>query len=111
MVKLDLKIFGLEVKLDVKYHRSKKSEELSQNAEESKEIFSDMKEEFEELPIHEETHISEQMRIFEQELKNTNIYEIPTYEDIPPKFQINDDVEVITEKFEKEIEDLYEGRR
>ena len=110
MIKLDLKIFGLTIKLDVNYSKQK-SDKLHENAEEPKENFTDVKEEFEELPIYEETHISEQMRIFEQELSNTNIYEIPTYEDIPPKFQINDDVEIITDKFEREIEDLYEGRR
>ena len=61
--------------------------------------------------VMEETEITAQMRKFEKELGDTPIYDIPTYEDIPPKYQINDDVEIITDKFEKEVEDLYEGRR
>lgn len=58
------------------------------------------------------TPIELQASLFEQELRNSeNLYDIPTNSDIPPKYQIQDDVEVITESFERELEDLYEGRR
>ena len=109
MLKLELKIFGISLDLNIKYQKPKADKR--KKAEESIETFLDVIEDVEETPIYEETHISHQMRKFEEELRNTNLYEIPTYEDIPPKYQINDDVEVITDKFEREIEDLYEGRR
>ena len=49
---------------------------------------------------------------FEKELSNLEgIYNIPDNSDIPPKFNISDDVEIITERFEKEVEDIIEGRR
>ena len=57
------------------------------------------------------TEIENQALKYEEELKNTILYDIPDNSDLPKKHQIQDDVEVITESFEKELEDLYEGRR
>ena len=59
-----------------------------------------------------ETPIDVQARKFEKELSNLEgIYNIPDNSDIPPKYNISDDVEIITERFEKEVEDIIEGRR
>ncbi len=48
---------------------------------------------------------------FEEELKHMGIYDIPNASDIPPTFEIQDDVEIITNEFEKEQQDMIERRR
>lgn len=74
-------------------------------------------ESIEELPIEfsdEElsTYISKQASLFEEELRTSDaLYDIPSDSDIPPRHNIQDDVEIITDRFEREIEDIYEGRR
>ena len=62
-------------------------------------------------PINVLSDIENQALAFERELANAQIYDIPNASDIAPNHKISDDVEVITERFEKELEDLYEGRR
>lgn len=114
MIDIDIKIFGLSVKLKINYVNKNADKRISNvSTEESIEDISDVNEYVESAldDVIEETEITAQMRKFEKELGDTPIYDIPTYEDIPPKYQINDDVEIITDKFEKEVEDLYEGRR
>lgn len=84
-------------------NNSQNAEILPSEEEETEEIFTD-----EELS----TFISEQARKFEEELRNSNVlYDIPDNSDIPPRHNIQDDVEIITDSFEKEIEDIYVGRR
>lgn len=48
---------------------------------------------------------------FEKELANIGIYDIPDTSDIAPNFNILDDVEIITDEFEKEMQELVERRR
>ena len=83
-------------------------------AEESDEIFD---EEQEEIPS---SFVDLKASQFEEELKSIGIYDIPESPDefnienpdIPQRYNnINDDVEIITDKYEKEIEDIIEGRR
>ena len=114
MIDIDIKILGLSIKLKVNYVNKNADKRISDvSTEESIEDISDVNEYVESAldDVIKETEITAQMRKFEKELCDTPIYDIPTYEDIPPKYQINDDVEIITDKFEKEVEDLYEGRR
>ena len=79
------------------------SDELTSKEEIPNEDFSD-----EEL----NTFISKQASIFEEELRSSDaLYDIPSDSDIPPRHNIQDDVEIITDRFEREVEDIYEGRR
>ena len=49
--------------------------------------------------------------VYAEELKHMGIYDIPNASDIPPTFEIQDDVEIITNEFEKEQQDMIERRR
>lgn len=114
-----IKLFGLNIKFEIKYERHSKptKEKEIQNeffAEESDEIFD---EEQEEIPS---SFVDLKASQFEEELKSIGIYDIPESPDefnienpdIPQRYNnINDDVEIITDKYEKEIEDIIEGRR
>lgn len=114
---LHIKIFNLRLNLFIKYEKKHKDETPIdntsngyQNADnlESNEIvdFDDFSDE--ELS----TFISEQAKVFEAELRSSDaLYDIPSYSDIPPRHNIQDDVEIITDRFEREVEDIYEGRR
>ena len=57
------------------------------------------------------SEIQSQALRFEEELKNIGIYDIPDTSDIAPTFEIQDDVEIITDDFEKEQEDMIKDRR
>lgn len=119
MIDINIKIFKLRIKLQIDC----KCEKHEEYAEESKEdvenadtriedtISESLYDLNEEDNSVEETHISEQKRIFEEELRNLPIYDIPDNEDVPPRYQITDDVEIITDRYEKEVEDIIEGRR
>ena len=108
MIDLHLKLLRLSIDLHV--NLDKKAEECENNVDADKheeQIFDDL------IYLENvETPIDVQARKFEKELSNLEgIYNIPDNSDIPPKFNISDDVEIITERFEKEVEDIIEGRR
>ena len=121
IIELKLRIFGFSIDLNIKRIKTTKKETPTndyiepvyetENAEtlpSEDNIFTD-----EEL----NTYISNQARIFEEELKTSpkytsdGLYDILSASDIPPRHNIQDDVEIITESFEKEIEDIYVGKR
>lgn len=108
MIDLHLKLLRLSVDLHI--NLDKKAEECENNVDADKhedQIFDDLNY-LEDV----ETPIDVQARKFEKELSNLEgIYNIPDNSDIPPKYNISDDVEIITERFEKEVEDIIEGRR
>ena len=116
MIELHLKIFKLTVDLVINVPKRVKP-----NAEEPKEkpinesinFYDEIENELDapQTPINVLSDIENQALTFERELANTQIYDIPNASDIAPNHKISDDVEVITERFEKELEDLYEGRR
>lgn len=109
MIQLYLNIFGLIVDLNVAIPKRKKPKNDNINIQE-KAIFSDEIEE-EEVNHIEPTVIELQAKRFEEELKHMGIYDIPNASDIPPTFEIQDDVEIITNEFEKEQQDMIERRR
>lgn len=114
---IEIKLFGLSIKFEIKYERHLKPTKVKEKelfAEESDEILDEELEEI--LPSFVDLKASQ----FEEELKSIGIYDIPETPDefnienpdIPQRFNnINDDVEIITDKYEKEIEDIIEGRR
>ena len=108
MIDLHLKLLRLSIDLHVNLDKKAEECENSLNADKQEEqIFDDLNY-LEDV----ETPIDVQARKFEKELSNLEgIYNIPDNSDIPPKFNISDDVEIITERFEKEVEDIIEGRR
>ena len=107
MVNIEINIFNLHISFNVS--------KTPKNAEEG--LKHDI---YEETPIYEEnptenlfdeSEIAKIANQFQDEIKNSMIYDIPDYSDIPPRYRIQDDVEIITDKFEKEVEDIIEGRR
>lgn len=54
--------------------------------------------------------ITQMAKLFEEQLKQNEMYEIP-YSDMPTRRNISDDVEIITDEYEKEYEDVIMGRR
>lgn len=119
MIDLHLDIFGINLKLYVRFpelKRKKKvnAEKIEENPiNESINIYDEIENELDapQTPINVLSDIENQALTFERELANAQIYDIPNASDIVPNHKISDDVEVITERFEKELEDLYEGRR
>lgn len=109
MIQLYLNIFGLIVDLNVTVPKRRKPKNDNINTQE-KAIFSDEIEE-EKVNYVEPTDIELQAKRFEEELKHMGIYDIPNASDIPPTFEIQDDVEIITNEFEKEQQDMIERRR
>lgn len=108
MIQLYLNIFGLIVDLNVAVPKRRKPKNDNINTQE-KINFSD---EIEEEANHvEPTLIELQAKRFEEELNNMGIYDIPNASDIPPTYEIQDDVEIITNEFEKEQQDMIERRR
>ena len=123
MIQLYLNIFGLIVDLNVSIPKRRKpidANEVPKNVDETpidvklntqeKINFSDEIEEEEETYTP-PTSIELQAKRFEEELKTLGIYDIPNASDIPPTFEIQDDVEIITNEFEKEQQDMIERRR
>lgn len=111
MFKLEIKLFGIELFLNI----SKSKSPINANHEDNQiENSYDENNEVDDV-IDEPVELSDiQLRasVFEQELKQVgSLYDIPDTSDIPPKHQIQDDVEIITDSFEKEYEDIIEGRR
>ena len=109
MIQLYLNIFGLIVDLNVAIPKRRKPKNVNINTQE-KINFSDEIEE-EEVNHVEPTLIDLQAKRFEEEVKHMGIYDIPNASDIPPTFEIQDDVEIITNEFEKEQQDMIERRR
>nr|DAP93643.1 MAG TPA: hypothetical protein [Caudoviricetes sp.] len=109
MIQLYLNIFGLIVDLNVAVPKRRKPKNDNINTQE-KINFSDEIEE-EEANHVEPTLIELQAKRFEEELNNMGIYDIPSASDIPPTYEIQDDVEIITNEFEKEQQDMIERRR
>lgn len=119
MIDLQLDILGINLKLYVKFPKLKRKKKV--NAEKSEEnpinesinIYDEIENELDALqtPINALSDIENQALTFERELANAQIYDIPNASDIAPNHKISNDVEIITDRFEKEIEDLYEGRR
>lgn len=108
MIDLHLKLLRLSVDLHINLDKKAEECENGLNADKLEDqIFDDLNY-LEDV----ETPIDVQARKFEKELSNLEgIYNIPDNSDIPPKYNISDDVEIITERFEKEVEDIIEGRR
>ena len=118
-----LNIFGLIVDLNVSIPKRRKpidANEVPINVDETpidvksntqeKINFSDEIEEEEEVYTP-PTDIELQAKRFEEELKTLGIYDIPNASDIPLTYEIQDDVEIITNEFEKEQQDMIERRR
>ena len=116
MIQLYLNIFGLIVDLNVAIPKCRKPKNVDKtpinenNKTKEKINLSDEIEE-EEVNHGEPTVIELQAKRFEEELKHMGIYDIPNASDIPPTFEIQDDVEIITNEFEKEQQDMIERRR
>ena len=117
MIELHLKIFGLTVDLEVKIPSRKKPTDVIETPN-NVNIIDNNKINFVDENIDEEyesnvepTSIELQAKRFEEELKNMGIYDIPNASDLPPTYGISDDVEIITDEFEKEQQDMIERRR
>ena len=119
MIDLHLNILGINLKLYVRFPELKRKKKVNaekieeKSINESINIYDEIENELDapQTPINVLSDIENQALAFERELANTQIYDIPNASDIAPNHKISDDVEVITERFEKELEDLYEGRR
>lgn len=116
MIELHLKIFGLTVDLEIKLpNRTPKNDNQTpinvESTSQEKINFSDEIINEEETLETPPTPIELQAKRFEEELKHIGIYDIPNTSDIPPTFEIQDDVEIITNEFEKEQQDMIERRR
>ena len=117
MIELHLKIFGLTVDLEVKIPSRKKSNNVIEtpnnvNSTDNNKInFVDETEDENIESVKIPTEIELQAKRFEEELKHMGIYDIPNASDLPPTYGISDDVEIITNEFEKEQQDMIENRR
>lgn len=117
MIELHLKIFGLTVDLEVKIPSRKKPNDVIETPN-NVNITDNNKINFVDENIDEEyesnvepTSIELTAKQFEEELKHMGIYDIPNASDLPPTYGINDDVEIITDEFEKEQQDMIERNR
>ena len=117
MIELHLKIFGLTVDLEVKIPSRKKPNDVIEtpnnvnSTNKNKINFVDEIEDENIESIKVPTSIELQAKQFEHELKTLGIYDIPNATDLPPTYGINDDVEIITDSFEKEQQDMIERNR
>lgn len=116
MIHVYFSLFGVIFDLNVNFPKRKKPNNEDKtpinvdSTSQEKINFSDEIEE-EENVYTPPTNIELQAKRFEEELKNIGIYDIPNASDLPPTYGINDDVEIITDKFEKEQQDMIERRR
>lgn len=115
MLKLFIRVFGIVVDLNIEFPRIKMPRWVNQTpineniTNKEYNSFDEMEEE-----ENDEVQISEiqsQALRFEEELKQIGIYDIPNASDIPPTYEIQDDVEIITNEFEKEQQDMIKDRR
>lgn len=116
MIHVYFNLFGVIFDLNVNFPKRKKSNNEDKtpinvdSTSQEKINFSDEIEE-EENVYTPPTVIELQAKRFEEELKSIGIYDIPNASDLPPTYGINDDVEIITDEFEKEQQDMIERRR
>ena len=116
MIHVYFSLFGVIFDLNVNFPKRKKPNNedktpINVNSTSQEKIkFSDEIEE-EENVYTPPTDIELQAKRFEEELKSIGIYDIPNASDLPPTYGINDDVEIITDEFEKEQQDMIERRR
>lgn len=126
MINLEITILCFTLKVDLVYNQPSKLTHLFKhflkvNADTNADKSAD-KGKISEKPIYEEFEVYDeevtetsqvllQAEQFEKELANIGIYDIPDTSDIAPNFNISDDVEIITDEFEKEMQDLIERRR
>lgn len=116
MIHVYFSLFGVIFDLNVNFPKRKKpnNEDKTpinvESTSQEKINFSDEIEE-EENVYTPPTDIELQAKRFEEELKSIGIYDIPNASDLPPTYGINDDVEIITDEFEKEQQDMIERRR
>ena len=116
MIHVYFSLFGVIFDLNVNFPKRKKpnNEDKTRinvdSTSQEKINFSDEIEE-EENVYTPPTDIELQAKRFEEELKSIGIYDIPNASDLPPTYGINDDVEIITDEFEKEQQDMIERRR
>lgn len=108
MFKLELKIFRLEISIDIAFRNADKRNKQIQKPdthvepEEQLSIFDDMN----------EIELTTQRYMEELSKSEHSTHEIPFEEDVlPPRYGISDDVEIITDSYEREVEDVIEGRR
>lgn len=114
MIRLHLKIFKLTVNLEIDCKCEKHKESADKHEELESEggnietyLLDDSEDEYVKNEYI-ESEIEAQARKFSEEL---SLYDIKNADDLPPRHQISDDVEIITDRFEKEVEDIIEGRR
>ena len=107
MIKLEINLFGLSVYLNITKVPKNADKRIKHEEHEETPIYEDNPTE----NLFDESEIAKIANQFQDEIKNSMIYDIPDYSDIPPRYRIQDDVEIITDKFEKEVEDIIEGRR
>lgn len=107
MVNIEIKIFNLHISFNVSKTPKNAEESLKHDTYEETPIYEDNPTEY----LFDENKIAQIANQFQAELKSSQIYDIPDYSDIPPRYNISDDVEIITDSFEKEVEDIMEGRR
>ena len=107
MIELHLKLFGLTIDLEVRIPSRKKPIDVNITSQKEINSFDEEEEKIDVVP----TSIQSQASRFEEELKTLGIYDIPDTSDIPPTYEIQDDVEIITNEFEKEQQDMIENRR
>lgn len=116
MIHVYFSLFGIIFDLNVNFPKRKKPNNVDEtpinvnSTSQEKINFSDEIEE-EENVYTPPTDIELQAKRFEEELKSIGIYDIPNASDLPPTYGINDDVEIITDEFEKEQQDMIERRR
>lgn len=116
MIHVYFSLFGVIFDLNVNFPKRKKPNNVDEtpinvnSTSQEKINFSDEIEE-EENVYTPPTDIELQAKRFEEELKSIGIYDIPNASDLPPTYGINDDVEIITDEFEKEQQDMIERRR
>ena len=116
MIHVYFSLFGIIFDLNVNFPKRKKPNNEDKtpinvdSTSQEKINFSDEIEE-EENVYTPPTDIELQAKRFEEELKSIGIYDIPNASDLPPTYGINDDVEIITDEFEKEQQDMIERRR
>ena len=121
MLDLYIKLLGIEIKLNVEFKSTKKpinedKTPIDENIAQKEYNSFDEKEheEYVDSEEHVEIKLSEiqsQALRFEEDLKSMGIYDIPSTSDIAPTYEIQDDVEIITNDFEKEQEDMIKDRR
>lgn len=106
---IDINIEFIGVKMPRCFRRTPIYEGIENEVQKEYNSFDEEEENKEEIPTV--SKIQSQALRFEEELKNLGIYSIPDTSDIAPTYEIQDDVEIITDRFEKEQQDMIEDRR